>query len=108
MSSNLQIKRLLEEIQDNSHKKITFYTLEGCPACNELKEKASKIGLVWEDVEMTNNDEMWKKLMDKGGSDFVPQVEVEGYLIKEEEYDDVNDLIGKTLSNLLERKIVIK
>lgn len=108
MSNNLQIKRLLEEIKDNSHKKIVFYTLEGCPACNELKEKASKIGLVWEDVEMNGNETMWDELSKKGGSDFVPQVEVEGYLIKEEEYDDVNDLIGKTLSNLLDRKIVIK
>jgi glutaredoxin len=108
MSNNLQIKRLLEEIQENSHKKITFYTLEGCPACNELKQKAEKIGLVWESVEMGGNEKMWEELAKKGGSDYVPQVEVAGYLIKEDEYENVNDLISKTLSNLLERKIVIK
>jgi glutaredoxin len=108
MSGNLQIKRLLEEIQENSHKKIIFYTLEGCPACGELKEKAEKIGLVWESVEMGGNDAMWEEIGKKGGSDYVPQVEVDGYLIKEDEYDTVNDLIAKTLSNLLERKIVIK
>jgi glutaredoxin len=108
MSGNLQIKRLLEEIQENSNKKIIFYTLEGCPACSELKEKAEKIGLIWEDVEMGGNDKMWEELYKKGGSEYVPQVEVEGYLIKEEEYETVNDLVAKTLSNLLDRKIVIK
>ena len=108
MSQNLQIKRLLEEIQENSHKKIVFYTLDGCPAGNELKEKSEKIGLVWESVEMNGNEVMWKKLEDMGGSEYVPQVQVEDYLIKENEYEDVNELISKTLSRLLERRIIIK
>ena len=47
-------------------------------------------------------------LSETGGSDFVPQVEVEGYLIKEDEYETVNELVSKTLSRLLERKIIIK
>ena len=51
---------------------------------------------------------MWDKLTQMGGSEYVPQVRVENYLIKEEEYEDVNELIGKTLSNLLGRKIIIK
>jgi len=108
MSTDLQIKRLLEEIKENSHKKIKVYSLEGCPACQEYKSKIEQIGIVYEDIEMTDNDTMWKYLTEKGGSDFVPQVEVEDYLIKEEEYEDVNELISKTLSNLLERRIVIK
>ncbi len=108
MSQDLQIKRLLEEIQENKHKKIVFYTLDGCPACNELKQKSEKIGLVWENVEMDGNDVMWKKIEEMGGSDYVPQVQVEDYLIKENEYEDVNELISKTLSRLLERRIIIK
>lgn len=108
MSTDLQIKRLLEEIKENSHKKIIVYTLDGCPACQEYKDKIERIGVVYENVEMTDNETMWKYLSDKGGSEYVPQVEVNGYLIKEEEYEDVNELISKTLSNLLERRIVIK
>jgi|688.fasta_scaffold185476_3 glutaredoxin len=108
MSSNLQVKRLIEEIQENSHKKVIVYALDGCPACEEFKSKIDKIGLVFENIGMDGNDVMWKMLSEKGGSDFVPQVEVEGYLIKEEEYETVNELVSKTLSRLLERKIIIK
>ena len=109
MSNEKQkISNLLKEIQENSHKKVVVYSLDGCPACEELKDKFERMGLVYENIEMTNNDEMWDKLTQMGGSEYVPQVKVESYLIKEDEYEDVNELIGKTLSNLLERKIIIK
>ncbi len=104
----LQVKRLLQEIKDNSHKNVKIYSLNDCPACIDLKEKVEKIGLVFENVDMGGNDEMWDKLEKMGGSDFVPQVEVEGVLIKESEYETITDLISKTLSRLLERKIIIK
>jgi len=103
-----EINRLLNEISDNNHKEVTVYALEGCPACIELKEKLDKIGLTYENVTMDGNEEMWKQLEEMGGSDFAPQVQVEGYLIKENEYETVNQLISKTLSNLLNREIVIK
>lgn len=106
--NNLKVKNLLKEVEDNSFKKVKIYSLEGCPACNELKEKLEKIGLVYENVEMGNNDEMWDKLEKMGGSEYVPQVQVENYLIKEDEYETINDLISKTLTNLIGRKIIIK
>lgn len=105
---NKQIKNLLEEIKENNNKEVLIYSLDGCPACNELKNKLDKIGLGYEIVEMNGNEEMWTKLADMGGSDFAPQVSVEGYLIKENEYNDINQLISCTLTNLLNRKIVIK
>lgn len=103
-----KVKRLLEEIQENNHKKILVYALEGCPACEELKEKFDKIGLEYENVEMNGNEDMWNKLEEMGGSEYAPQVQVEDYLIKEEEYNNINDLISQTLTNMLDRKIVIK
>lgn len=101
------VKRLLKEISDNSHKEVVVYALEGCPACEELKTKFDNIGLTYENVTMNGNEKMWKELEDMGGSDFAPQVKVDGYLIKEEEYDTVNDLISETLTNLLGRKIIV-
>jgi hypothetical protein len=56
---------------------------------------------------MNGNEKMWKELEDMGGSDFAPQVKVDGYLVKENEYDTVNELISKTLTNLLGRKIIV-
>ena len=106
--SNAEIRRLLQEIKDNNHKKVVVYALDGCPACEELKRKLDNIGLVYENVTMNGNDDMWDKLEKMGGSEFAPQVQVEDYLIKENEYDTVNDLVGKTLTNLLGRQIIIK
>lgn len=108
MSGKEKVKELLKEIEDNSHKKVITYTLDGCPACEELKTKFDKMGLTYENVVMNDNEDMWDKLAEMGGSDFAPQVMVENYLIKEEEYEDVNQLISVTLTNLLERKITIK
>lgn len=108
MGKNDQIKNLMEEISNNKGKKTTVYSLNGCPSCEELKEKFEKLGIQYDNVEMGGNEKMWSELEQMGGSDFVPQVMVEGYLIKEDEYETVNDLIGKTLSNLIGRKIIIK
>lgn len=104
---NNSVKKLLKEISDNNHKEVIVYALEGCPACEELKTKFDNIGLTYENITMNGNEKMWKELEDMGGSDFAPQVKVDGYLIKEDEYDDVNQLISKTLTNLLGRKIIV-
>jgi len=107
MEEKEKIKQLLKEISENSHKKVIVYALDGCPACNDLKTKFDNIGVVYETITMNGNDVMWDKLADMGGSEYAPQVQVEDYLIKEDEYDDVNQLISETLTNLLGRKIIV-
>ena len=102
-----KVKQLLKEIEE-SDKKVVLYTLDGCPACEELKTKLDKMGLVYETVIMNGNKAMWDKLSEIGGSEYAPQVQVEDYLIKEDEYDTVNELISKTLTNMIGRKIIIK
>ena len=102
------VKQLIKEINENNDKKVVVYALDGCPACEELKTKLEKVGVVYENVVMNGNDKMWDKLDKMGGSEFAPQVQVEDYLIKEEEYETINELIGKTLTRMLGRKITIK
>jgi glutaredoxin len=106
--SNVEIRRLLQEIKDNNHKKVVVYALDGCPACEELKRKLDNIGLVYENVTMNGNEEMWDKLEQMGGSEYAPQVQVEDYLIKEDEYETVNELISRTLTNMIGRDIIVK
>ena len=108
MSNNSQITRLLKEVEENNYKKVIVYALDGCPACNDVKKKFDQIGLKYETVIMNGNDEMWDKLEEMGGSEYAPQVQVEDYLIKENEYEDINQLISCALTNLLNRKIIVK
>ena len=103
---NKQVQRLLEEIKDNSDKKITVYGMEHCPACKELKTKLDHIGIVYESVEMDGNEKMWKWLKENGGKEYVPQVKVEDKLLNE--FEEINDLMGMVLSEVIGRRIVIK
>jgi len=102
---NQQIQNLLEDIKNNTDKSITLYTMSHCPACNELKKKLDHIGVMYESVEMEGNTEMWDYLKKIGGQDYVPQVMVEGQLIVE--YENVNELISKVISEVVGRRIVI-
>lgn len=55
---------------------------------------------------MEGNDEMWDKLESMGGSEYVPQVMVESNLIKD--YSNVNELLSKTISEMINRKVILK
>jgi len=103
-----KIFKLLNEIKENNHKKVTVYALDGCPACDELKTKFNNIGVNYENVTMNGNEDMWQELEDRGGSEYAPQVDVEGYLIKEEEYETVNELISRAVSIIINKKVVLK
>jgi len=103
-----KIFKLLKEIKDNDYKNISVYALSGCPACDELKKKLDNIGITYEEITMNGNDDMWTQLEEWGGSDFAPQVKVEDYLIKEDEYETVNGLISKTVSLVIDRRVVLK
>ncbi len=103
-----KIFKLLKEIKDNKDKNVLIYALEGCPACDELKKKLNNIGITYEEVIMNGNDNMWSQLEEWGGSDFAPQVKVENYLIKESEYETVNELISRTVSLMIDRTVVLK
>jgi glutaredoxin len=102
-----KVIELLAEIKKNSHKEVIVYALDGCPACEELKKKLDNIGVIYENVKMNGNEEMWVKLEEWGGSEYAPQVKVEDYLIKEEEYETVNELISKTVSILIDKKVIL-
>ena len=101
-----QIAKLLEEIKTNNHKEVVVYSMSHCPACNDLKKKLDHVGIYYENVEMEGNEEMWSKIKEEGGADYVPQVRVSGKLIHE--FEEINDLIGMVISEMVGRRIIIK
>lgn len=101
-----QVQRLLEDIKNNGNKKVVLYTMSHCPACKELKNKLDHLHITYENVEMEGNDDVWKILREEGGKDYVPQVRVEKKLISE--FEEVNDLIGLVISEMIGRNVIIK
>ena len=100
------VRKLLEDINENSHKQIIVYSLSECPACMELKTRLDRLNIIYETVDMQGNDLKWKELSDIGGADYVPQVMVENNLVKD--YEDINELLSKVLTEVVNRKIIIK
>lgn len=101
-----QIKKLLQEISENNDKNVILYTMEHCPACKELKEKLDHLNINYENVEMEGNQKMWDWLKENNGKDYVPQANVEGKLLSD--FNEVNDLVGMVISEIINRRIVIK
>jgi glutaredoxin len=103
---NEHIQKLLQEIKENSDKEVTLYTMDHCPACKELKTKLEHLNITYKNVEMENNDEMWTWLKENGGKDYVPQVNIEGKILNE--FEEINELVGMLISEMIGRKIIIK
>lgn len=103
---NPKVKQLLEEIKSNPNKEITLYTMTHCPACKELKKKLDHLNIVYENVEMEGNEPVWSVLRKEGGKDYVPQARVDGVLLHE--FEEINDLVGMIISEIVGRKIIIK
>lgn len=106
MNENTQIQKLLQEIKLNSDKKVILYTMEHCPACKELKTKLEHLNIMYENVEMEGNEKMWTYLKETGGKDYVPQVNIEGKILNE--FEEINELVGMLISEMIGRKIIIK
>jgi glutaredoxin len=104
--NNPQIKRLLEDITLNSNKKLTLYSIPGCPACDEFKDKLGQLNITYESIDMEGNDKMWSKLEEMGGSEFVPQIKIDKKLVVD--YKDVNELLSKTISEIINRNVILK
>lgn len=101
-----QINKLLQEINENNDKNVILYTMEHCPACKELKEKLDHLNINYENVEMEGNQKMWDWLKENNGKDYVPQANVEGKLLSD--FNEINDLVGMVISEIINRRIVIK
>lgn len=99
-------KRLLEDIKRNNSKEVNVFYLDGCPSCKSIKNKFDRLGVIYTSTDVNENDEKWGELVKETGEQFVPQVTVNGKAIKG--FENVNELISKTITEMIGRKVILK
>lgn len=69
-------------------KNVTIYTTRSCSYCTATKRLLSSKNVHFEEIDITDREEMWDKLFKlTGGRQTVPQIFVDGKLIGG--YDDL-------------------
>jgi glutaredoxin 3 len=61
--------------------KITIYTLSWCPHCRALKEYLSSKKIVYENIDMEENEEAAEDIIEKTGQSGFPIIDIEGEII---------------------------
>jgi len=61
--------------------KVKIYTTPTCPWCKKTKEFFKENNVVYEEVDVTANQEAQKEMMDKSGQMGVPVIEIDGKII---------------------------
>jgi len=55
-------------------KQIAIFTLNGCSHCHELKNKLNNENIIFHDIEITKNREIWENIKLQTGEDILPTV----------------------------------
>ncbi len=84
-------------------KKITVYTVTGCPFCEQIKKLLKGLGVEFSEIEARPNTEAWNEMVKITGSSAVPQVVVDG-----ESLGGYLDLLFLEASGVLYEKLGIK
>ena len=58
-------------------KKITVYSKDYCPYCDQAKQLLSELGVVYNEIDITQTPETIHKLVEKSGLMTVPQIFVD-------------------------------
>jgi glutaredoxin len=53
---------------------IVVFTLNGCFHCDELKENLDKLSIPFHDIEITQNEKIWNKVVSQTGHNVLPTV----------------------------------
>jgi len=61
--------------------KILVYSTETCPYCNMVKEYLKDKDVKFEEVDVTNDQEKAKEMVDKSGQMGVPVLDIDGEII---------------------------
>jgi glutaredoxin 3 len=62
-------------------KKIKIYTLETCPHCHKTKDFFNENDVEFTDIDVSQNQEAAKEMVEKSGQMGVPVIDIEGKII---------------------------
>lgn len=55
-------------------RKIIIFTKQGCLACAMLKSSLKRENILFTEIEVSENQEIWDSVMKQGGSNIIPTV----------------------------------
>lgn len=65
----------------NDMKKVRIFSTPTCPYCYALKEFLKEHGIEFEDIDVSQNEEAAKEMIEKSGQMGVPVVEIDGQIV---------------------------
>ena len=79
-------------------KKVTVYSTKNCPYCRMAKAFLDKHGIPYEEIDVGEDSDAAKKMIDLSGQRGVPVIIVDNEVIVGFDSQRLNDLFGETLS----------
>lgn len=55
-------------------KELAIFTLNTCALCGELKRRLNEESIIYHDIEITRNRELWEQILSQTGHDTLPTV----------------------------------
>ena len=79
-------------------RKVTVYSTKNCPYCRMAKAFLDKHGVPYESIDVSENSDAAKKMIDLSGQRGVPVILVDDEVIIGFDSQKLNELFGETVS----------
>jgi glutaredoxin-like YruB-family protein len=74
--------------------KVKIYSTPVCPYCTALKEFLKERNIEFEDIDVSQNEEALKEMVEKSGQMGVPVVEIDGEIVVGFDKERISKLLG--------------
>jgi glutaredoxin len=81
---------------------VVIFTLNGCSHCIDLKDKLNDVSIPFTEIEITNNQKLWDKVVNQTGHNVLPTIFIKKQntdtgpvLIPGKDFNNVNEVIPK-------------
>jgi glutaredoxin len=81
---------------------VVVFTLNGCSHCIDLKDKLNDMSIPFTEIEITNNQKLWDKVVNQTGHNVLPTIFIKKQntdtgpvLIPGKDFNNVNEAIPK-------------